>query len=129
LLETKGHSKILTAVGDEVKRVRTRVPASIITSTVSNAIMQYAFAICLLFTIGDIDKVTNTKTGLPLIEVYYLATKSKAATNVLVVATSFVITIAIFNNYASVSRLAWAFARDNGMPFANVFSQVRCVHA
>lgn len=111
-------------MSDEVKRVRTRVPISIIAATSSNAIMQFAFAILLLLTIGDIDVVTGTKTGLPLVEVYYLATKSKGATTFLVVATAFVIAIAIFNVFASVSRLTWAFARDNGLPFSSFFATV-----
>jgi amino acid transporter len=114
-------------IGDEVKRVRTRVPISIVSATASNAIMQFTFAICLLFTIGDITKVTNSTTGLPLVEVYYLATRSKPVSTILVVATAVVIAIAIFNVFASVSRLTWAFARDNGLPFASVFAKVSCI--
>lgn len=54
---------------------------SIISSTVSNAIIQFGFVICLLFTVGNLNEVTNTDTGLPMIEVYYLGTNSVAATN------------------------------------------------
>src|SRR5215469_14761018 len=70
------HRLKLTSIGAEVKRVRSRAPYSIIFSTVASAIMQWAFLICLLFTIGDVEAVTNTPTGLPIIEVYYLATNS-----------------------------------------------------
>ncbi len=111
-------------VGAEVNRVRTRAPYSIIFPTVSNAILQFAFVICLLFTIGNVDTVTNTNTNLPMIEVCYLATKSVAATNIFIVAIFFIILIATFNTFASVSRLTWAFARDHGLPFSRTFSQV-----
>jgi hypothetical protein len=51
-----------------------------VTSVTLNAIMQFAFAICVLYCIGDYDAVAAS--GLPLIEIYYGATKSKAAATV-----------------------------------------------
>ena len=95
-----------------------------ITAVTLNSIMQFAFTICLMFTIGDLDKVENTPTGLPIIEVYYQATKSKPATNLLVVMIALILVISLFNIFASVSRLTWAFARDKGLPFSNFFSYV-----
>ena len=110
--------------GDEVKKVRTRVPRSIAVAAVSNAIMLFAFVLCILFTIGDVDKVTNTPTGVPLIEVYYQATKSKPATNFLTILPAIVIFFSLFNAFASVSRLVWQFSRDNGLPFSKTFAYV-----
>jgi amino acid transporter len=71
------------------------------------------------------DQVVNSPTGLPLIEVYYQATGSKAATNLFVVMVTIVLSIGPFNTFASVSRLTWAFSRDHGLPFAKFFSHVR----
>jgi hypothetical protein len=95
-----------------------------ITAVTLNSIMQFAFMICLMFTLGDLDKVENSPTGLPIIEVYYQATKSKQATNVLVVMIALILVISLFNIFASVSRLTWAFARDKGLPFSSFFSCV-----
>ncbi|KAF2666911.1 amino acid transporter [Microthyrium microscopicum] len=114
----------LLHMSDEVKGVRKRVPYSIITSTISNAIMQFAFVICLLYSIGNVDQVANSPTGLPIIEVYYQATKSKPATNFLVAMLCIIIFVAMINVFASVSRLTWAFARDHGLPFHTFFSRV-----
>jgi len=116
--------KKLTRTGAEVKKVRTRAPFSIVLSTVSNAVMEWAFAVCLLYCIGNIDTVTNSNTGLPLIDVYYLATGSKGAATVFIVAIAIVIFVGLFNTFASVSRLTWAFARDHGLPFSRTFSKV-----
>jgi amino acid transporter len=96
-----------------------------ITAVTLNSVMQFAFMVCLMFTIGDIDQVANSPTALPIIEVYYQATKSKHGTNILVVMMAIVLFISLFNIFASVSRLTWAFARDNGLPFSNWFSYVR----
>lgn len=114
----------LTIIGAEVKKVRTRAPFSIVVSTILNAIMEWAFAILLLYCIGNIDEVTNSNTGLPLIEVYHLATGSKAVAIVFIVAIIIVIFVGLFNAFASVSRLAWAFARDRGLPFSGTFAKV-----
>jgi amino acid transporter len=110
--------------GDEVKGPRTRVPHSMIIAVTLNSIMQFAFMVCLMFTIGDLDQVSNTKTGLPIIEVYYQATKSKHASNLLVFMMALILFISLFNIFASVSRLAWSFAKDKGLPFSNTFSYV-----
>ena len=40
-----------------------------ITSVVLNAIMQFAFGVCILFCLGDYDTVTAS--SLPLLEIYY----------------------------------------------------------
>jgi choline transport protein len=89
-----------------------------IIAVVINSVMLFAFIVCLLFTIGDIDKVANTPTGLPLIEVFYQANKSKNATNFLVVMPAIVLFFTQFNVLASVSRLIYTFAKDNGFPFS-----------
>jgi choline transport protein len=113
--------------GDEVKKVRTRVPRSLYVAVATNAVMMLAFAICLLFSFGDaadIERISSSPTGLPLIEVYYQATNSKAATNTLVALIGVIAFFALFNMFASVSRLVWVFALDNGMPFSSFFSYV-----
>jgi len=110
--------------GDEVMKVRTRTPQSIIIATISNAIMLFAFVLCLLFTMGNAEEVANTPTGVPLIEVFYQATNSKPATNFLVLMPVIIFIFATFNILASVSRLIWVFAKDKGIPFSNFFSRV-----
>jgi amino acid transporter len=111
-------------MSDEVKRARIHIPRSMIMSVVMNALMQFAYMIALLFTIGNVDKVASSPTLLPIIEVYYEATESKAATNLFVAMLAIIIFIAFFNVFASVSHLLWAFAGDNGLPFSKTFRYV-----
>jgi choline transport protein len=109
-------------MSDEVKRARFRVPRSMIFSVVVNATMQFLYMITVLFCIGDIDRVSASP--LPIIEVYYQATGSRAATNVFVFMFIFIIFVSFFNVFASVSRLLWAFSRDEGLPFSSIFAKV-----
>lgn len=106
--------------------MRTRLPRSMISACAVNSVMQFIFILCLLFTIGDINKVANTPTALPIIEVLYQATRSKPATNFIVSMLGVVYFIAFFNVLASASRLVWAFSRDNGLPFSKLFADVSC---
>ena len=92
-------------------------------AVISNGVMMFAYIIILLYCIGDVDKLANS--SLPLIEVYYEATGSKAGTVVLILIGSAMVFFALFNAFASVSRLIWAFAKDNGLPFSKTFAQVR----
>lgn len=109
-------------MSDEVKKARIRVPRSMITSVVLNSILQFTYMLTVLFTIGDVEIVTADP--LPIIQVYYQATGSKPATNLFVSIFAIVIFVSFFNVFASDSRLLWAFARDNGLPFSSVFSKV-----
>lgn len=55
---------------------------------------------------------------------FYLATKSNAATAVLMALIIYLGMMALFSTLTSTSRLTWAFANDNGLPFSRVFSKV-----
>jgi choline transport protein len=109
-------------VGDEVKKVRTRVPRSIILTCTVNSAMLIIFATILLFYMGPLEDVIATP--LPILWVIYNITGSSAAANVLVSILVIIIGFALFNIFASVSRLIWVFARDNGLPFSKFFAYV-----
>jgi choline transport protein len=93
-------------------------------TVLTSSVTAFVFTICLLYTLGDYQAALSSPTGLPIIEVIYAATKSVAATDTLMSMTFVVIVIGNFSNMASVSRLAWAFARDGGLPYSNFFSYV-----
>jgi choline transport protein len=108
--------------GDEVVKVRTRVPRSIILACTTNAVFLFAYAICLLYNLGDPDEVSASP--LPILIVYYQATGSKPAANLLASMLVIVFFFALFNMLASVSRLVWVFAKDSGLPFSKQLAYV-----
>jgi choline transport protein len=105
-----------------VKKVRTRAPQSIIIACFANSAMLIVFATILLFYMGPLDDIVNTP--LPILWVIYGITGSKVAANVMISLIAIVVFLALFNIFASISRLVWVFARDNGLPFSNFFSYV-----
>jgi choline transport protein len=98
------------------------VPRSIIIACVANSTMLIIFATVLLFHMGPLDDVISTP--LPILWIIYSITGSKAAANVMIIMIAILVFLALFNIFASVSRLIWVFARDNGLPFSSFFSYV-----
>jgi choline transport protein len=74
--------------------------------------------------ITDFEKVITTPTGLPLIEVYYQATGSKAGTSVLMVAFAICFFGCATASVTSASRQMWSASRDDCFPLAKYWKQV-----
>ncbi|RMZ79610.1 hypothetical protein DV737_g3311, partial [Chaetothyriales sp. CBS 132003] len=111
-------------LSDEIPDAPVKVPYAMIWAVILNTILALGFLITLLFCIGDVDAAINTPTGFPVIQILYNATQSKAGTTIIICMILFSTMIALFVVFASVSRLAWAFARDNGLPFSSLFAYV-----
>jgi choline transport protein len=84
--------------------------------------MMISFVICVLYNLGDIEATASSP--LPIMQVYYQATGSKHATNFLTVGLIVLLFVPMVNILASVSRLIWVFAKDNGLPFSSTLSYV-----
>ena len=101
------------------------VPRSMVLSVVINAVLAFAFLLGLLFGVPDIKAALNSPTKSPIVEIMYGTLQSKTAATAfggLSVVVGFCTTIGLV---ASTSRLTWAFARDNGLPFSKTISYVR----
>ncbi|EZF21890.1 hypothetical protein H112_05063 [Trichophyton rubrum D6] len=111
-------------MAEEVQNARINVPRAMFFTMFINGAMGLAMYLVILFCIGDIDKVINTETKVPFIELFRNSTQSNTAATVL---TSLLITtyiVANFNFMASASRQAWAFARDGGLPFSHLLRKI-----
>ncbi|KAL4752199.1 hypothetical protein BDW72DRAFT_212078 [Aspergillus terricola var. indicus] len=115
-------------MSEEVHNARLTIPRSMVWGTLLNGIMAFGYAIAILYFMGPSPEAYAsallTSTGYPIIEIAYRATGSKAATFMLMATGMLPGWIAFFNGLASVTRLMWAFARDNGLPFSDFFVKV-----
>lgn len=75
-------------------------------------------------SISDLDAVLGTDTGFPIIEIFRQVTKSNTGATLMEAAVTTIGMAAMFGTLASVSRLTWAFARDDGLPFSSFFKHV-----
>ena len=89
-----------------------------------NGFLGFGMLVAILFSLGDIDAALNTPTGYPFIEIFHQATISYVGATAM---TSVVATEVIFASVgilATSSRMLWAFARDNGVPYSKFISRV-----
>jgi choline transport protein len=93
-------------------------------SVVLNAAMGFIMAATLIFTLGDLESVLATSTGYPFIQVFYNATQSLAATNIMTAIIIVCLTSCCISEVATTSRQIWSFARDQGLPFSGFLSHV-----
>lgn len=110
--------------GEEVENAAIVVPRSMITAMFISGLLTIGLSIALLFSIGDIKTILSSPTNFPVIEIFYRATQSKRATTAMMVALISTLVFATFGTLASASRLVWAFARDNGLPFSTYLAHV-----
>lgn len=109
---------------EEMNSASKETPKAIILSVALGAVTGFAFLLTLCFCIGNIDATADSTTGVPVIQIIYDSTGSKAGTCVL---TS-MITVIVISSATSLltegSRSIYAFSRDHGLPFSNFFSGV-----
>lgn len=92
-----------------------------------NGALGFATYIIILYCFGNVEKTLGSTYGFPFIQIFYNATQSKAGTTAMTSVLIAMYVFATFGFVAAASRQAWAFARDNGLPFSNLFKKVRLV--
>lgn len=111
-------------MSEEVRHAAITVPKIIMLSIIINAVLAFGFLIGLLYSVGNIQNALNSPTGYPIIEIFFQATGSTKGATAMMAGIIIIAFCATFGILASVSRLTWAFARDNGLPFSAFFAYV-----
>ena len=122
IAEMHSVSNHLTA--EETSDASRAMPRSIMWSTYANAFLGFIMVITLIFTMGDLEKIAETATGYPFIQVFYNATGSKAGTSVMTLCIILPLTGSVIACIATASRQIWSFARDQGIPFSGTIRHV-----
>ena len=114
----------MVQMSEEVRNPSLVVPQSVCISILINGTAGLAMMIAMLFCIGDVERVTNSKTGFPVMEIFLQATKSVPATAVMASAIFVLLFCATVGLFTSTSRLVWSFSRDHGLPFWRTLARV-----
>lgn len=88
------------------------------------AITGFVFLISICFCIGNIEDTALSSTGVPLIQIFYDSTGSRAGAICLTVLITVICVGASNALTAEGGRAVYAFARDRGLPFSDTFSKV-----
>lgn len=105
-----------THLAEEVPRPERMIPIAIMGTVGIGFVTSWFFSMSMMFSLSNLAEVTNTRTLVPLLELFCQA----LGTNVgAVVLEAFVITTGIgclVSSHTWQSRLCWSFARDRGVP-------------
>lgn len=111
-------------MAEEVKNSRQVIPRAMLCGVFINALFAIGFAITIIYTMGSLEDALNSPTDYPIIGIYKQATQSNHAASAMLAFVGLPGFIALFNGLASVTRLTWSFARDNGLPFSDFFLKI-----
>ena len=112
-------------MGEETTEASLTVPRSMWWAYVSNGMMGLVFLITMLFAIPSVADAVNDPSGYPFL--YILRTTFPNSPATVTGVTILILTIGIGNSIvfnASTSRQAFAFARDQGLPFSKWIAHV-----
>lgn len=111
-------------LSEEIHRPEKMIPVAILGTVVIGFVTSWTYSIALFFSMTNIEDLSGTLTGVPLLALFYQALGSKAGAIVLealVIATGIGCLVAC---HTWQSRLCWSFARDHGIPLSSFFAKV-----
>ncbi|KAF2817414.1 amino acid transporter [Mytilinidion resinicola] len=111
-------------MSEETAKAAQTIPRIIVTTVLINASLAWLSLLLFLFAIKDINLAISTPTGYAILEIFRQLTNSTTSATLMMCAMLTISIAAMFGTLASVSRLTWAFARDEGLPFSNYFKYV-----
>ena len=113
-----------THIAEESLSPATDIPKAILGTVAIGFITSFTYSIAMFFSIKNLDEILSSNTGVPILDIYYQATNSKAAAvglEFLILLTSLGCSIGC-STWAS--RIIYSFARDNGLPLSKVWAKV-----
>lgn len=111
-------------MSEEIKDASVTLPRAIMGSVLLNVTLVFLVIVTICFTLGDAASVAATPTFYPFIQVFYNATRSYAATNVMTAIIIVMLSACAVSEVAAASRQIWSFSRDAGLPGHRWLSQV-----
>ncbi|CAE6428637.1 unnamed protein product [Rhizoctonia solani] len=113
-----------THLAEEVPQPERMIPLSILATVGIGLVSSLGYSIAVFFSISDLEGITGTVTGVPILELYHQATRSVAGATVLQVLIVLTGLGCLTACHTWQARLAWSFARDRGMPGSRYWAVV-----
>ncbi|KAL9527814.1 putative amino acid/polyamine transporter [Sphaerulina musiva] len=112
-------------MSEEVRDASLTIPLAMISTLVLNGLTGLVMAITFVYCIGPIDAALLPQYNFAFIGTFYNATQSRAGATVMTCIITTLTLCSAIGNLATGSRQIFAFARDQGLPFAKVLSYVQ----
>ncbi|GAW17731.1 hypothetical protein ANO14919_071970 [Xylariales sp. No.14919] len=109
-------------ISEEMVQPSRRVPQVIIMTMFIGVVTALPLFIALMYFMTDLDAVRDS--ALPSMELVYQATGNRNVTVFLISLLLVIFFLSLPSQWVTSGRIAWALARDNGVPFSEYFSKV-----
>ncbi|KAJ5802155.1 uncharacterized protein N7503_004605 [Penicillium pulvis] len=83
-----------------------------------------SYLLSLMFSVQNYDTLADTRTGLPLAEIFHQATSTKGGAFGLVFMVWVALGPCVIGSQLSTGRVFWAFSRDSGLPLSHIWARV-----
>lgn len=113
-----------THLAEEVPKPERNIPFAIMGTVAIGFGTAFIYSISMFFSMTDLDQLVNTPTLVPILELYYQATGSKAGATLMVFMVCFTGLGCQVACHTWQARLCWSFARDRGLPGSHLWAQV-----
>ncbi|KAI4199763.1 MAG: hypothetical protein LQ350_004390 [Teloschistes chrysophthalmus] len=112
-------------MSEEIKDASETLPKAILWGAGLNAVLGYLTVFTLCFTVTDVPRLLDSKTGFPFLQLFVDVTKSNAGTAVMAAIVIITLISAVVSEVATASRQVWAFSRDDGFPCSRFLRRVK----
>ncbi|KAJ5920774.1 hypothetical protein N7466_009100 [Penicillium verhagenii] len=112
-----------THMSEETHDAAVRGPLAIRTAVLVSGVFGWLLTVCMCFCLTDFDSILHTPTGLPAAQIFLNAGGRIGGT----VMWSFAILVQFFTGCSAMladTRMAYAFARDDALPFSTFLAKV-----
>ena len=109
-------------IAEEMKDPERKLPQAMNLTVAIGLMTALPLLLLMMLSMADIDAVLNST--LPYAELFLQITDSRTITTLIVCWVTVVLYSALIGQWVTCGRLAWAFARDGGLPYSSFFSHV-----
>jgi choline transport protein len=111
-------------LAEEVSNPAVNIPKAIIGAMLINGSVGFAMMVTILYCLGDVDSVLNSKTAFPFIQIFFNSVGNIAGATVMAAVVLTLTWACSIGITTTASRMTWSFARDNGLPMSHYLSRV-----
>ncbi|KAL1967561.1 hypothetical protein VTN77DRAFT_3076 [Rasamsonia byssochlamydoides] len=112
-----------THMSEETHDAAIRGPVAIRVAVLVSGVFGWMLTVSMCFCINDLDAILNSPTGMPAAQIFLNAGGRTGGT----IMWFFVILVQFFTGCSAMladTRMAYAFARDEALPFSNILAKV-----
>ena len=121
-----GATDAVIHIAEEMKDPEWRLPQAMNLTMTIGFFTAFPLLLVLMLSMANVEAVMHST--LPYAELFHQITGSRIITTLIMCWVTIVLFSALIGQWVTCGRLAWAFARDGGLPYSSFFSHISGRH-